>query len=261
MRPAFYDDPAYRKKQSEITKQYHVLHPRVKSTITRICSNIRCKLPFQVRKPSDPKLYCGHSCATSINNLGRTQSIETRIKISTAIKTLPPGFYQRVYESNRKPKITLICKNLSCRKNFQVLPYKARSRKYCSNKCVMQIVGRMTTSPKAAKSKPGIRLDIDPKICFYSTWEANIARVFNLINLKWQYAPTIFDIGLHTYRPDFYLPESNTYIEVKNFMGEYSQMRDREFRKRYPNIKLEILSKIEYEQITEQYKPLIAEWE
>lgn len=44
-------------------------------------------------------------------------------------------------------------------------------------------------------------------------------------------------------------------------MGEYSQMRDREFRKRYPNIKLEILSKIEYEQITEQYKPLITEWE
>lgn len=261
MRPAFYDDPVYRKMQSEITKQYYALHPRIKTSITRICNNLRCKLPFQVSKPSDHKIYCGRSCAASINNLGRHQSVETRMKISNAIKALPPEVYKRVYESMRKPKITLICKNLSCRKNFQVHPYKAKSRKYCSNQCVMQVVGRMTTSPKAAKSKPGIRSDINPKICFYSTWEANIARVFNLINLKWQYAPTIFDIGLHTYRPDFYLPDSATYIEVKNFMGEYSQMRDREFRKRYLEIKLEILSKNEYEQIAEQYKPLIEHWE
>lgn len=261
MRPAFYDDPAYRRKQSKITKHYYALHPRVELIIRRICSNSLCKLPFQVRKPSDPKVYCSHSCAASINNLGRIQSFETRMKISNAIRSLSPELYKQVYESNRKPKILLICKNLSCKESFQVYPYQAKSRKYCSNKCVMQIVGKMTTSPKAAKSKPGIRPDIDLKICFYSTWEANIARVFNLINIKWEYAPTIFDIGLHTYRPDFYLPETETYIEVKNFMGGYSLMRDREFRKRYPKIKLEILSKKEYEEITKQYRPLISEWE
>lgn len=261
MRPTFYDDPAYRKKRSEITKNYYALHPRVKSIITRVCNNSKCKITFQVIKPSDPKIYCGRSCAASINNLGRSQSLKTRMKISTAIKALPPGYYQKVYESNRKPKIILICKNLSCGKSFEVLPYKARSRKYCSNACVMQVVGKMTTSPKAAKSKPGIRSDIDPKICFYSTWEANIARVFNLISLKWIYAPTIFDIGLHTYRPDFYLPQSNSYIEVKNFMGEYSLMRDQEFRKRYPKINLNVILKDEYKEIEHEYKPLIDEWE
>lgn len=71
MRPAFYNNPTYRKKQSEITKQYYVLHPQIKISITRICSNFRCKLPFLVSKPSNPKLYCGHSCAAVINNSRR----------------------------------------------------------------------------------------------------------------------------------------------------------------------------------------------
>lgn len=71
MRPAFYDNPDYRRKQSEITKRYLRLHPRVKTVITRICSNSNCSLPFQIEKPSDPKIYCGHSCATTINNLNR----------------------------------------------------------------------------------------------------------------------------------------------------------------------------------------------
>lgn len=260
MRAAFYDDPLYRQKQSEITRNYYVLHPRTRVLITRNCNNHNCKLTFQVKKSSDPKIYCSHNCAASVNNLGRHQSLETRKRIADAIKALPPGHYQRIYQA-KKPRVILTCVNPVCKRNFEVPPYKAAVRRYCSNHCVMQVVGKMTTSPKAAKSKPGIRPDINATICFYSTWEANIARVFNLLNIKWEYAPTIFDIGLHTYRPDFYLPENNTYIEVKNFMGKYSLMRDREFRKRYPEIKLEILSKKEYEQIAEQYKPLIEHWE
>ena len=68
MRPAFYDDPSYRKKQSEITRRYYILHPRVKRVITKNCNNPLCNLPFQVTKPSNPKIYCNHSCAASVNN-------------------------------------------------------------------------------------------------------------------------------------------------------------------------------------------------
>lgn len=260
MRPAFYDNPTYRKKQSEITRRYLILHPQVTPPIIRICNNSNCKVPFQIHKPSDPKIYCGHSCAASVNNLGRHQSIETRNKISAAIKALPVGYYQKIHLA-KKPRVTLICNNPACKRNFEVLPYKAKVRKYCSNNCVMQVVGRMTTSPKAAKSKPGVRSDIDPEICFYSTWEANIARVFNLLGIKWKYAPEIFDLGAHTYRPDFYLPEENKFIEVKNFMNEYSFNRDKLFREKYPNIKLEIISKIVYLEIKKQYQPLIEYWE
>jgi hypothetical protein len=85
-------------------------------------------------------------------------------------------------------------------------------------------IRRLTTSPKASKGKPGIRPDINPSICFYSTWEANVARVFNLVGIKWQYGPKIFDLGQHTYRPDFYLPTENIYrdkeFHEQLFFGE-----------------------------------------
>lgn len=261
MRPTFYDDPEYTKKQSEIAKRYRTLHPKFIPPIIRTCRNTRCLLSFQVKKKSDPKMYCGRSCSASINNLGRQQSIETRQKISTAIKALPPGYYQKFYLI-KNPPVSLVCQNTTCNKKFEVYPpYLAKTRRYCSNKCTMQIVGRMTTSPKASKGKPGIRSDIDPNICFYSTWEANIARVFNLLHIEWQYAPTIFDLGQHTYRPDFYLPNEDKYIEVKNFMGNYSKERDKLFRKKYPQVQLEILSKEEYQQIKEHYQSLIDYWE
>ncbi len=96
---------------------------------------------------------------------------------------------------------------------------------------------------------------------FYSTWEANIARVFNLVGLVWDYAPKIFDLGMHTYRPDFHLSEYGIYIEVKNFMNNYSLERDQLFRKKYPDIKLEVLSRKEYKEIEFHYKPLIMYWE
>ena len=53
-----------------------------------------------------------------------------------------------------------------------------------------------------------------------------MARLYTHLKVKWKYAPRSFDIGRHTYTPDFYLPGTNTYIEVKNFWGEYSRIRD-----------------------------------
>lgn len=119
----------------------------------------------------------------------------------------------------------------------------------------------MTTSPKASKGKLGIRLDVDPSICFYSTWEANIARVYNLVGINWIYSPTTFDLGAHTYRPDFFLPESNIYIEVKNFLNPYSVERDRLFREKFPDVNLVMILKDEYKTIEMNYKDLIPEWE
>ncbi len=148
-----------------------------------------------------------------------------------------------------------------CRKTISLPPYLAKRQKYCSNRCAISVVGKLTTSPKASKGKPGIRIDISPIICFYSTWEANVARVFNLVEIRWEYAPRIFDLGEHTYRPDFYLPDFDTYVEVKNFMGEYSLNRDKQLRKLYPDIKLDLILKDEYNEIKLNYKYFIKNWE
>lgn len=258
MRPAFYDNLEYKRKQAEITRKYWkigIFDSKRKPFQKKVCKNPTCQLSFQV-KPHDlhKRKYCSSRCAGLVNSPLRKASLETRLKISAALKG-----NQNPLKGLPKVRITIKCFN--CQKEFKVQPYLKNRRKFCSNRCAMSVIGSQTTSPKASKGKSGIRIDIDPKICFYSTWEANIARVFNFLGITWEYAPTIFELGNHTYRPDFFLPEDNSYIEVKNFMNDYSFKRDQLFRIKYPHIKLEVLSKKEYKEIEADYKPLIDFWE
>lgn len=232
MPQSFYSDVEYRKRQSEIVKlcwKSGIYQNKIKPYELRQCKNSNCKNTFEA-KPCDPK-------------------------ISKSISALPKQFWKCL----EKPKITLVC--LACGKRFKVTPYLVKTRKYCCRLCAITTIGKRTTSPKASKGISGIRKDIDPNICFYSTWEANMARVYNLVGIKWLYAPKIFDLKEHTYRPDFYLPDFDTYVEVKNYLGDYSLKRDQVFRKIYPNIKLELILKNDYLEIKSNYKYFIRNWE
>lgn len=252
----FYSDHEYKNKQSIITKKNWLkgIYDFKKIPLdTRKCKNQDCNNKFQV-KPYSPKKFCSHNCSTHYNNLGRKHSIITKQRISKSI-SMSPHHYIPI----KKIRITLNC--IRSKRDFQVIPYMAKTRKYCSSSCAIKAIGSLTTSPKASKGKSGIRLDIDSSINFYSTWEANIARTYNLIGIKWQYAPKIFDLGEHTYRPDFYLPEYDTYVEIKNYMNEYSLNRDKSFRKIFPKIKLELILKNKYLEIKENYKNLVENWE
>lgn len=253
---SFYSVQEYKDKQSAITKNNWLkgIYDSCRKPLdTRKCKSKDCNNTFQV-KHSYPKVFCSQSCSAHHNNTGRKHSALTKQRISKSISISP---YH--YIPAKKARINLIC--LKCKKDFSVIPYMAKRRKYCSNDCAIKAIGRLTTSPKASKGKPGIRLDVNPNINFYSTWEANMARVYNLVGLKWQYAPKIFDLGEHTYRPDFYLPDFDTYVEVKNYMSEYSFNRDRTFRKVFPNIKLDLILKDKYIEIKENYKRLVENWE
>ena len=125
----------------------------------------------------------------------------------------------------------------------------------------MAVIGGKTTSPRAARAKAGIRHDIDQQIYFYSRWEANYARVLNLQKIKWIHQPKRFRLKSQYYTPDFYLPKTNTYIEIKNFLAPYSLKRDQEFREIYPEEKLLLILKDEYKELEKKYAPLIKEWE
>lgn len=125
----------------------------------------------------------------------------------------------------------------------------------------MRIVGGRPTSPKASRGKAGIRKDINDVIYFYSRWEANIARLYTYLGVTWKYTPKSFDIGGQIYTPDFYLPESDTYVEVKNFWSEYSKTRDMKFRKTHQNLCLKVILKKEYLKLEKHYARLIPHWE
>lgn len=50
---------------------------------------------------------------------------------------------------------------------------------------------------------------------FRSRLEARWAVFFDLLGVEWQYEPEGFESNGHRWLPDFWLPESNTWIEVK----------------------------------------------
>ncbi len=254
----FYTDPKYKKLQSDTTKgnwKVGIYNFRRNLKEIRTCLRPECNNTFMTQRANHKK-YCSMTCAAIVNNKGRRQSEATKQKISLAVKKLPACKRGNHFS---KPKVQMTC--LNCRKTFNLVPYLSKTQKYCSIHCNIAMLGRKTTSPKASKGKNGIRQDIDPNINFYSTWEANVARVYNLVDLKWKYAPTLFDLGEHTYRPDFYLTSFDTYVEIKNFMSEYSKMRDNMFRRKFPDKKLDLILKETYLEIKTNYKDLVEAWE
>ena len=253
----FYQSKEYRKKQSAITKEnwrkgiFDFRYKREK----RICARKGCSRTFEVT-PSDPKIYCSKSCAAQINNKKREPpSRETRLKIAKSLKGRENPFKGII----KVPRIKTICANPKCKKIF--LRERWTSRKFCSNRCAIKVIGGKPTSPKAARGKAGIREDISKIIYFYSRWEANIARLFNYLGVKWVYQPKTFDLGSQNYTPDFYLSDYNIYIEVKNFLWKYSKIRDRKFRKLYPDINLILLLKKDYLTLEKKYSHFIKNWE
>ncbi len=95
----FYSDDLYRLRQSEITKEawkegkYNLLRKPLES---RRCSNTKCNGDFKV-KPYEKKIYCGSSCAATVNN-------------------------------SKRPKKSYFC--AACNKQLYIA-----ERKYCSLKC------------------------------------------------------------------------------------------------------------------------------
>jgi len=85
--------------------------------------------------------------------------------------------------------------------------------------------------------------------------------LFNYSGVKWLHQSRVFNLGGQNYTPDFYLPDCDIYIEVKNFLWKYSKIRDEKFRRFYPNIDLVLLLKKDYLKLERKYSHLIKDWE
>ena len=82
-----------------------------------------------------------------------------------------------------------------------------------------------------------------------SSWEILYAKYLDKNKIKWEYESKQFDLGKLTYRPDFYLPKTDTYIEIKGYWRAGARKRVKLFYKLYPLIKLEIKTQIELEKL------------
>jgi hypothetical protein len=80
------------------------------------------------------------------------------------------------------------------------------------------------------------------KDCFMrSSWEILFAKFLDFNNIAWLYEPKAFDLGNCTYTPDFYLPETNEYIEIKGWWRDDALLKYNLTKIFYPQEKIQVL--------------------
>jgi predicted nuclease of restriction endonuclease-like RecB superfamily len=95
------------------------------------------------------------------------------------------------------------------------------------------------------KSAPKIKCIKYKNILMRSSWEVAYAKYLTKNHIKWQYEPKAFDLGNTTYRPDFYLPDTDTYIEIKGRWFKDAKKKFDLFRKKYYSVNIVLLTKKE----------------
>ena len=74
-----------------------------------------------------------------------------------------------------------------------------------------------------------------------SSWEVAYAKYLDKNNLKWEYERDTFNLKNTTYTPDFYLPETNQYVEIKGYMHSEAYLKIKEFILNNPDINYVII--------------------
>lgn len=88
-------------------------------------------------------------------------------------------------------------------------------------------------------SKTGARSDLNGLVV-RSNWEANFIRVLNLLKIKYEFEPILFQFPptatgkTMSYLPDIYLPATDEFIEVKGYLDSRGRNKLRKFRKYFP---------------------------
>ena len=81
------------------------------------------------------------------------------------------------------------------------------------------------------------------EVCFRSSYERQLAEILNKSEIVWEYEPKVFDLGSTTYRPDFYLPEQDRWIEVKGWWTVTAKKKFDLFKKMNPELDIVVMLK------------------
>lgn len=85
------------------------------------------------------------------------------------------------------------------------------------------------------------------KMCNY--YEIIYAKYLDYNIIKWQYKPKIFDLGNTTYTPGFYLPETDTYVEIKTRWRDDIKKKFKLFQKKYYSMNIILLTQKELKKL------------
>jgi len=111
-----------------------------------------------------------------------------------------------------------------------------------------------------SNSNGGIREDLNSQY-FRSNWEANYARILNMLSIEWEYEKYSFSLSDgSTYTPDFKIGEKE-FVELKGWLDEKSKKKIKLFLEEYPQYDLDLIDEHKYYSLRNLFKHKIEKWE
>ena len=99
---------------------------------------------------------------------------------------------------------------------------------------------------------------------FANRSELECAKLLDYYRVAWEYEPRTFVLEeaedgtvIEAFKPDFYLPDQDLYVEVtvmKQSLVTRKNRKLRKLRERYPNIKIKLFYKRDIARLAERYK-------
>ena len=103
---------------------------------------------------------------------------------------------------------------------------------------------------------------------FANRAELECAKVLDYYGVPWEYEPTTFVLEadeegrvVEAFKPDFYLPEQDLYVEVtvmKQSLVTRKNRKLRKLRERYPDVRVKLFYKRDIERLAERYRLELA---
>jgi len=178
-------------------------------------------------------------------------------------------------KKEKEKSLSVKCDNCGKYFNKHKAHLKRTKKNFCSRECFGMALSksRFFYGNKNRGVAGGKREDLNNKY-FRSSWEANYARYLNwLISLgeikAWYFEPDTFHFvevkrGNIFYIPDFKIINndgSHEYHEVKGYMDDRSAVKLKRMAKYFPNEKVILIGKEEYQALSRQLKNMLPNWE
>ena len=178
---------------------------------------------------------------------GIRRSLKSRRKQSQTLKVKGNhiSLYHHVGNENNNYKTGFYCRNRFCSGCGKKLSPGAKQCRKCYNDNIKQKGLRLgKNNPMYGKVVKHWRSkgSLYQNIWLKSSYEIAYAKYLDKNNIKWKYEYKTFNLGDTTYTPDFYLPETNQYIEIKGWYTDKFKEKIKIFKQLYPRISLVILN-------------------
>lgn len=194
----------------------------------------------------------------------KTLGINIKKKLSNSHKkNVSNGSLGKVLTEEHKNNQRKAYYNIPLEKRKAIAKAAANANKgrVFSEKSILKMIKNRKEGSTPFRGKGGFREDLGHFV--RSTWEANIARVFNYLKFEYEFEPKHFFITMRdgrrlSYTPDFKV--GNFWIEVKGYFMDDSKEKFELFQEQYPDEKIHLLDKDKYYMYQRKFKNIVA-WE